>query len=142
MATLLSGLPEQVADEENLARFLPHRSLVYAVTRMPKPAAFLPNPKDWETSVSRHGSEPVEGLWAIGREVMAASGRTLFGATVFKTRAVRAAQLEVTASEPPPRHAGIRGWPWIEGDPESQKAEQMKRAALIAREAGAAILHC
>ena len=28
----------------------------------------LPSPKDRETSVSRHGSEPLESLWAIGLE--------------------------------------------------------------------------
>jgi hypothetical protein len=45
---------------------------------------------------------------------------------------VREAQLEVTADEPPPRHAAIRGWPFSEADPELQKARQKELAALIA----------
>jgi hypothetical protein len=131
MATLPSGLPDLVADEEDLARFLTQSSHFNAL--MAKPAAFLPSPKDRETSVSRHGREPLESLWVLG--IVAAKDRKLYGAAIFKARAVRAAQLEVRADEPPPRHAVIHGWPWIENDPEFQKAEQKERAALLASEA-------
>ena len=131
MATLPSGLDELVADQEPLARFLTQSSQFNAL--MAKPAAFLPSPRDRETSVSRHGGEPLESLWAIGLE--AAGDRKLYGAAIFKARAVRTAQLEVIADELPPRHATIRGWPWIEGDPELQKAARKERAAVIASEA-------
>ena len=131
MATLHSGLPDLVADEEDLARFLTQSNQFSAL--MAKPAAFLPSPKDRETSVSRHGSEPVESLWTIG--LSAAGGRKLYGAAIFKAGAVRKAQLEVTADEPPPRHAVIRGWPMNEIDPELQKAKQKEMAALIASQA-------
>ena len=128
MATLPSGLPSLVADEEDLARFLTQSGHYNAL--MAKPAAFLPSPNGRETSVSRHGSQPLESLWATGLE--AAGGRNLHGAAIFKARAVRSAQLEVVPDEPPPRHAAIRGWPWIANDPELQKAAQKERAALIA----------
>lgn len=128
MATLPSGLPDLVADEEDLARFLTQSNQFSAL--MAKPAAFLPSPKDRETSVSRHGSEPLESLWEIGLD--AAGSRNLYGAAIFKARSVRAAQLEVAADEPPPRHAAIRGWPWNEIDPELQKAKQKEMAAVIA----------
>jgi hypothetical protein len=131
MATLPSGLPNLVADEEDLARFLTQSSHFNAL--MAKPAAFLPGLKGRETSVSRHGSEPLEDLWTIG--LHAAGDRNLYGAAIFNARAVRSAQLEVVADEPPPRHAAIRGWPWIEGDPELQKAAQKERATLIASQA-------
>jgi len=131
MATLPSGLDELIAGEEQLARFLTQSSQFNS--KMAKPAAFLPSLKDRETSVSRHGSEPAGSLWAIG--LQAAGDRKLYGAAIFKARAVTAAQLEVLADEPPPRHAAIRGWPWIERDPESQKAAQKERAAAIASEA-------
>ena len=72
---LPSGLPEQVADEEDLARFLTQSSQFSAV--MAKPAAFLPNPKDRETSVSRHGRAPLEALWSLG--LVAAGTRPLRG---------------------------------------------------------------
>ncbi len=133
---LPSGLPEIVADDEDLARFLTQSSHFNSL--MPKPAAFLPSPNGRETSVSRHGSAPRETLWAIGLE--AAGDRHLHGAAIFKARTVRMAQLEVVADEPPPRHAAIRNWPWLDGDPELQKAEQKEKAVLIASEAALVML--
>ena len=131
MATLPSGLPDQIGDAEELARFLTQRNQFNS--EMAKPAAFLPNPKDRETSLSRHGSEPIEHLWTLGVE--AAGNRSLHGAAIFKARVVRAAMLEVIADEPPPRHAVIRGWPWMGNDPELQKAKQLELAIQIARAA-------
>jgi hypothetical protein len=128
---LPSGLPEFVADEEDLARFLTQSS--HFTSQMAKPAAFLPSPKDCETSVSRHGTVPLDALWRLGRQ--AAGTRPLYGAAIFQARTVRAAQLEVAADEPPARHAIIRNWPWIEGDPELQKAAQKEKALLIAKDA-------
>jgi hypothetical protein len=129
---LPSGLPDSVADDERLARFLVSSSQFNA--RMAKPAAFLPSVRDRETSVFRHGGEPRVALWAIADE-HAAGGRTVHGAAVLQARDARAANLEVTAAEPPPRHAAIGGWPWIEGDPELQKAQQKERALQLASSA-------
>ena len=39
------------------------------------------------------------------------------------------------ADEPPARHAAIRGWPWLDDDPELQKAQQKERALLVASKA-------
>ena len=89
MATLPSGLDERVADDEPLARFLTQSNQFNSL--MAKPAAFLPSQKPLETSVSRHGSESLASLWAIG--LAAAGNRNLYGAAIFKARAVRAAQL-------------------------------------------------
>jgi len=131
MATLPSGLPDLVADEEDLARFLTQTNQFNAL--MAKPAAFLPNPKDRETSVSRHGSEPLSRLWALGLD--AARDRHLHGAAIFKAHTVREAQLDVVADEPPPYHGAIRGWPWNEADPDLQKAKQKEMASVIASRA-------
>lgn len=133
---LPSGLSDHVDDNESLARFLLQSNQFNAV--MVKPAALLPNPKDRETSVSRHGREPLACLWEIG--LAAAGTRTLYGAAIFKAHVVRNAQLEVMADEPPPRHAVIQGWPWIESDPELQKAKQKELAVLVARAAGPPLL--
>lgn len=132
MGVLPSGLAEVIVDDEDLARFLTSSSHFNA--HMAKPAAFLPNPQDRETSISRHGREPSESLWALG--LVAAGERHLYGAAIFKARAVRAAQLEVTADEPPQRHAVIRGWPWVEIDPDMQRAKQKELAVLLASAAG------
>jgi hypothetical protein len=133
---LPSGLPEHVDDQEELARFLTQSSQFNA--KMVKPTALLPNPKDGETSVSRHGPEPGDELWKLG--LAAAGERPLYGAAIFEARVVRAAQLEVLADEPPPRHAVIQGWPRVDNDPELQKARQKELAAIIVSASGPPLL--
>lgn len=132
MALLPSGLEDYVADTEDLARFLTSSSHYNA--SMAKPAAFLPNPKDRETSVFRHGRDPSEILWRLGLE-HAARDRTLHGAAVFTAATVRAIGLAIDTDEPPDRHAAIRQWPWIDDDPALQKAKQKELAAVLASEA-------
>ena len=129
---LPSGLPEVVANGEDLARFLTSSSQFTA--QMAKPAAFLPEPKHRETSVFRHGADPAAALWAIGDEIVTGS-RTLHGAAIVKAGDVRVEGLNVLAEEPPLRHAAIRGWPWLDNDPELQKAKQKELAALVASKA-------
>jgi hypothetical protein len=125
---LPSGLPEIVAGEEALARFLLSSS--YFTATIVKPAAFLPNPKaQMTTSVSRHGAEPREELMQIGRDLR--PERTLHGAAICKAAVVRSARLDVTSDEPPLRHANIVGWP-VDSDPSLQKAAQIERALEIA----------
>lgn len=132
MATLPSGLSEAVEDEEDLARFLTSSSQYSRI--MVKPAAFLPNPRNGRTSTFRQGREPLERLWQTGRE-FAVGDRPLHGAAIVKAGKVRAAQLDVVASEPPPRHADIIGWAWSPSDPDLGKAERKERAALVAQRA-------
>jgi hypothetical protein len=128
MGTLPSGLPEIVADDEDLARFLTQSNQFNSL--MAKPAAFLPNPKYKNTSVFRIGNEP-ERLRLTWGET-ATGDRPLKGAAICKTQHVREIQLEVLASEPPPTHANIEGWPWLENDPQLQKARQKELASQLA----------
>lgn len=132
--SLPSGLPEHVADGEDLARFL--TSSGHYNTAAAKPAAFMPNPKNGETSVFRHGAEPFEELKSIAQAEVGAD-RRIHGAAIVKASVVREAKLEVQAKEPPPRHADIVGWPWSKDDPDIGKAEQKELAALIAQKASA-----
>ena len=129
---LPSGLPDIITDEEDLARFLTSSS--HFNSEMVKAAAFMPSAKARETSVFRHGSEPRDTLWEIGAGCVAGD-RKLYGAAIVKARDVRAALLDAIAEEPPPRHAAIRGWPWIEEDPEGQRAQQKELALVIASNA-------
>lgn len=130
MGTLPSGLADSVADDEELARFLPSSSWFNA--HGAKPVAFLPHPVDRETSVFRHAAAPAAALWQLGRE-HAAGSRNLHGVAIFPARAAREAGLEVEAAEPPPRHAVLVRWPWDETDLELQKARQKDIALLIAQ---------
>lgn len=131
MKTLPSGLPDHVADDEDLARFLTQSSHFNAT--MAKPAAFLPSPKDRATSVSRHGGALRDELWSLG--LVASGDRKLYGAAILKAGVAREASLEVHADEPPPRHALLIGWPWDESDPEEQKAKQKEIALVLASRA-------
>ncbi len=91
-------------------------------------------PKDGQASVFRHGPEPRDSLWQIAID-HAVGDRTLHGAAVVSAGEVRAASLDVAASEPPPRHANIIGWASSGTDPEAQKAQQMAQAILLASRA-------
>jgi len=56
----------------------------------------------------------------------------IHGAAILTAAAVRSAQLDVLAEEPPPRHANIVGWPLFADDPDLQKAQQKERALILA----------
>jgi hypothetical protein len=129
---LPSGLPDLVADDESLARFLTSSSFFNAA--MVKPAAYMPNPKDGNTSVFRHGVEPRDSLRRIAEDHVLGQ-RTLHGVAICAARRVRDAQLDVIAQEPPARHANIAGWPVVANDPEQTKARQKEHALLIAQHA-------
>jgi hypothetical protein len=132
---LPSGLPEAVSDDEPLVRFLT-QSGHFNATRV-KPSAFMPNPKDQETSVFRHSGQPRSELLDLA--TTAASQRTTHGAAILAARDVRGAGLSVTSAEPPHRHAVIAGWPWNERQPEEQKARQLELALVLADAAGSPI---
>lgn len=132
METLPSGLNATVADNEDLARFLTSSSQFNSFGV--KPSAFLPNPKVRATSVFRHGGNPPEGLWQLGR-ALALGGRTIHGAAICKALHVRSVLLAVEAEEPPPRHANITNWPLVASDPELEKACWKELAALVAQRA-------
>jgi hypothetical protein len=103
-------LPRAVGDGEDLARFLTSSSHFATSTNRVKGAALLPDSKRNETSVYRHGAQPADRWWRIGRDIVAGD-RRLHGVAIFRAKHVRAVALDVLAAEPPPRHAAIRGWP-------------------------------
>ena len=138
MTLPLSGLPEAVGDDEPIARFLTQSGHFSKQQQLVSPSVFLPGNRDRETSVSRHGSEPLDVLRPLG--IAAAGERKLYGAAIFKASDVRSAHLEIASSEPPERHAVIRDWPWNDSDLEDQKAKQKERALVLASAAGAPLL--
>lgn len=136
MAPLPSGLPEQIGDDEDLARFLTQSG--HFTRQQVKPGAFLPNKGDRTTSVSRHGREPLVALRELGQA--AAGARSLYGAAMLQARHVRSARLDVASDEPPQRHAVIQAWPWVENDPAEEKAQQKELALLLCSAAGEPLL--
>lgn len=129
---LPSGLPKNVSKNEPLARFLTssgHFNATY-----PKPAAFLPNPKNGETSVFRQPSNPISDLVAIATQHLGTE-RSCHGVAMLSARDVRDVGLDVVANEPPPRHADIVGWLRTKLDPALVKAQQKKIAIRLAQKA-------
>jgi hypothetical protein len=122
-------LPPVVGNEEELARILTQSS--HFNTRGVKASAFMP--KDDETSVFRHGRDPLKGLWQLALDY-AVGDRNLHGAAVFSARHLKSASLHADPSEPPPRHANLVGWVHIAGDPELEKARRRDQAQAIAAE--------
>lgn len=124
---LPSGLPDLVADAEDLARFL--RSSSQFGSTFVKASAFLPA-KNETTSVARHGAEPRGDLWRLAEEFLGADAK-VHGAAICTARAIREQGIDVVAAEPPPRHANIVGWP-VNADPDLQKAQRKEVALAIA----------
>lgn len=124
---LPSGLPDLVADEEDLARIL--RSSGHFSSGRVKAAAYLPA-RDGATSVIRHGAEPVAALWQLAAETLGPQV-SVHGAAVCKAHVFREERLDVVADEPPPRHANVVGWP-ADTDTELQKAKQKEIALAVA----------
>jgi len=125
--SLSSGLPEILENEEDLARFLTSSNHFNSIG--PKPAAFMPNPRNDETSVYRHGGTPIEELRKIAQAEV--GHLRIHGAAIVGVKDVRDAFLEVLAKEPPLRHADIVHWP--KSDTSLDKAKCKELCLLINR---------
>lgn len=135
--SLPSGLAEEVDAVEPIARFLTASG--HANTSAVKPSAFLPNPKNGETSVFRHGSDPIGGLMNIASTALSSRAASVRGAAIIQAADVFEVQLDVIAKEPPPRHADIVGWDWQQADRDFGKAKQKEKAAFLAQRAGSPV---
>lgn len=137
MSALPSGLPEHVNDGEGIARFLTSSSHFAATKNLVKPGAFLPNPRNLETSVFREIAEPHANLWHVVSDQLPEE-RKVHGAALVEVIEIRKAELDVVSDEDPPngpRHANIVGWPRNEQDPRQEKEMWKDRANLIASKA-------
>lgn len=129
---LPSGLPEYIADDEPLTRFLTSDSQFKSA--MAKPSAFMPGPVDDKTSVFRQSTHDLAALWALA-DVEIRGDRRVRAAAELTAADVRWAMLDVEAHEPPPKHANISGWPSGRLDPEQVKAQRKELALLLAQSA-------
>jgi hypothetical protein len=141
MSDLPSGLPVIVGDEEELCRFLTSSNDYSVEKQRPRPRVFLPNPKNHETSVFRHGVEPEDELRRIAESAIPPE-RKVYGAGVTVAALVRKAELDVISDETPPngpRHANIVNWPLNDRDPREEKALWKDLANVLASEAELAL---
>ncbi len=97
---------------EILSRFILQRNWYRPSDNTVKYAAFMPNPKNGETSVFRTSNLSDKEIWLIGeREVAMKRGKPIIGRAEIVTAVVVSHNLKVVPSEPPERHANIIGWP-------------------------------
>lgn len=119
--TLPSGLPETVSDEEQIARFVLFSG--WFSSNGVKAEAFLPNPKNGDTSVSRTRDMSLEGIRQTGISVAKQRQATFYGHASLQVRSVTKLNLAVVPQEPPDAHANIANWPSVPGDPSATKAK-------------------
>lgn len=113
---------------ENLSRFILHKDYIRASDNTVKPAAFMPNPKNGETSVFRTSGIEANEIWDIGdREVASKHDKSLLGRADILTINVIKKGLKVIPTETPERHANLVGWP-------EEKSEQKQIALELAAE--------
>jgi hypothetical protein len=114
---------------ETLARFILQRNWFRPSDNTVRHAAFMPNPRNGETSVFRIAGMNDQDVWQIGDcEVAARRGKPLLGRADILTLNVMAKDLQIIPNEPPPRHANIVGWP-------NEKSKQLQIAVELAAEA-------
>lgn len=120
------NLPE-VADDEQLARFVVFDRWIRRVDNTVRPDAFIP-PKNLQLSVTRHIHLSEADLWELGEQVTHArpDKPTLHGRADLAVRSVKAQRLTVEPTPTPRNHANICGWP---ADKPSQKAVAQQLAA-------------
>ncbi len=121
---------KEVRDDEDLTRFLTQSN--HSSSMGVKPAAFLPSAKNRTTSVFRLSDDRIRMQETFAKYLH--PHLTMKGAAVIAAHRVRAAGLHVRASEPPPRHADLENWPWIQEDPALEKARQKEIAVKLAGE--------
>ncbi len=114
---------------EILSRFVLKKDWYRPSDNSVRYAAFLPNPKNGETSVFRISGISDEEVWDIGnREVVKDPNRPILGRADISASVVVAKGLEVSPSVPPERHANIVGWP-------TEKSKQKLIAIELAADA-------
>jgi hypothetical protein len=120
---------EQVTPSEVLSRFIMQTNWYRLSDNRVRYAAFMPNPKNGETSVYRISGISDREVWEIGdREVGLRRDKPILGRADIGASFVITKGLNVVPSEPPIRHANIIGWP-------EQKSEQRLVAIELAAEA-------
>lgn len=116
-----------VAISEFLSRFILKKEWYKPSDNRVRYAAFLPNPKNGETSVFRISDISDKEVWDIGdREVAKDPNRPILGRADVSASNVVTKGLEILPSEPPERHANIVGWP---GEKSKQKLIALELAA-------------
>lgn len=117
----------EVADEEQLARFILYSKWIRSSNQTAKPEVFIPHPSP-DLSVTRHLNLSEEALWKTGQDVADARPATLYGRADIYASTARRQSLKIDPDPVPnnPNHANIVGWP---ADKPAQKIIALELAA-------------
>ena len=116
-----------VEQTETLSRFILQKNWYKPSTQTVRHTAFLPNPKNGQTSVYRTSEITDEEIWGIGdREVAVKRGKPVLGRADIIADVVISRDLVINPSEPPERHANITGW---SDEPSKQRLIALELAA-------------
>lgn len=126
-----SSLPNNVNDQELLARYLTSKKWFSSLHNRVKPHAFMP-PSHLELSVFRIANLPVPTIWKIGRRAIRKmkEPKTLYGSGDILAVNVLDLLLLIQPDNKPPRHANIVGWPVDKEEQKSIAQELAARASL------------
>ena len=126
-----SNIPD-VDPQELLARYVFSRSHVSRQTQRVKAGAFMP-PSNLEFSVTRHRDATEAEIWAVGRNVAAATERSLYGRGDVLAATYDSLELKVVAapdfSKQNPNHANVVGWPVNDKPAQKLIAEEIAAVA-------------
>ncbi len=99
----------EVDSSEILARFI-FSIRMYRADNSIRHTAFMPNPKNNETSVFRISDISDDEIWEIGDSVGVIREKPILGRADITAAVVMSKDLKIIPEEPPERHANIIGW--------------------------------
>jgi len=99
----------EVDSSEILARFI-FSIRMYRADNSIRHTAFIPNPKNSETSVFRISDISDDEIWEIGDSVGVIREKPILGRADITAAVVMSKDLKIIPEEPPERHANIIGW--------------------------------
>lgn len=110
---MFENIDPEVVSTEPLTRYLFHKKNHYSEeSRRVKFRAFIKPHKSEFLSVSRTIGLNESDIWKLGEEYVAKpSNRTILARAGFSASSILNNGLSVIDDQPPPRHAGIGGWP-------------------------------
>lgn len=122
-----------VAPEERLARFIFSQKHFSTQNKRVKPAAYLPNPENGDTSVFCVSGLGQDQVWDVAEEyVVPVRCQPVKARADITAAAVLEQGLSINRDDTPPRHANIRHWPGGANPSLEEKAKQKQIAQCLA----------
>lgn len=124
-------MPLILRTSEELTRFIYFSKYIRSSNKTVKYSAFLPSPKDNQTSVFRISNISESQIWNIANcDVTPNQSHTLKARADIHSDDVVSRQLNLIPREPPYRHANISDWP-NDGSKKKLIAKELEKKAKL-----------